>query len=117
MEFYARSYLLTYSEARNNLKRVLDTSINGADVTIIHRRDGEDAVVMGLAHYNSLIETLFLTSSPGNAAHLARSIEEYRAGKAVQRKLIKTEECSARFASRPLPGTITFTGRVRNVKH
>ncbi|PRC94029.1 type II toxin-antitoxin system Phd/YefM family antitoxin [Solimicrobium silvestre] len=84
--------ILTYSEARNNLKKVLDNSIDDADVTIIHRRDGEDAVVMGLNYYNSLIETLHLTSSPSNAAHLAESIAEYRAGKAVQRKLIATDE-------------------------
>jgi len=80
--------ILSYSEARNNLKSVLDTCIDNADVTIIHRRDGEDAVVMGLNYYNSLIETLHLLSSPANAAHLAQSIDEYRTGQAIERKLI-----------------------------
>ena len=80
--------ILTYTEARNNLKSVIDNSIDAADITVIHRRDGEDAVVMGLDYYNSLIETLHLTSSPTNAAHLAQSFEEYKAGKATQRQLI-----------------------------
>ena len=84
--------ILSYSEARNNLKSVLDTCIDNADVTIIHRRDGEDAVVMGLNYYNSLIETLHLLSSPANAAHLAQSIDEYRTGQAIERKLIKCKE-------------------------
>lgn len=83
--------ITTYSEARNNLKAILDNTIDNADVTIIHRRDGEDAVVMGLDYYNSLIETLHLTSSPSNAAHLAKSIAEYKAGKAKPRDLDITE--------------------------
>ena len=84
--------ILSYSEARNNLKSVLDTSINAADVTVIHRRDGEDAVVMGLNYYNSLVETLHLLSSPENATHLALSIGEYRTAKAIERKLVNTDE-------------------------
>lgn len=84
-------HITTYSEARNNLKAVLDKTIDDSDITVIHRRDGEDAVVMGLDYYNSLIETLHLTSSPSNAAHLAKSIAEYKAGKALRRKLDDAE--------------------------
>lgn len=76
---------------RNNLKAILDNTINDADVTIIHRRDGEDAVVMSLDYYTSLIETLHITSSPSNAAHLAKSIAEYKAGKVVRCGLIEIE--------------------------
>ena len=84
--------IITYSEARSNLKSVLDNCINDADVAVIHRRDGEDAVIMGLNYYNSLIETLYLASSPKNAAHLAKSIVEYRAGQALKRQLTTTEK-------------------------
>ena len=34
--------------------------IDDADCTIITRRDAEDAVVMSLQHYNSLMETVHL---------------------------------------------------------
>jgi antitoxin YefM len=77
----------TFSEARNNLKSVLDKVANDADCTIITRRDAGDAVVMSLDYYNSLMETVYLLRSPENAAHLARSIEQYRAGKTTVKDL------------------------------
>jgi antitoxin YefM len=82
--------VVTYSYARNSLKSVLDGVVQDADVTIISRRDAEgDAVVMSLDNYNSIMETLYLTSNPANAAHLARSIRESRAGKAQRRELLE----------------------------
>jgi antitoxin YefM len=80
--------IISYSEARNGLKSVLDGVEDDADITIITRRDGGDAVVMSMAHYQSMAETLYLLSSPANAAHLAASIAEHKAGKAKRRELI-----------------------------
>jgi antitoxin YefM len=81
--------VVTYSHARNSLKAVLDGVVQDADVTIISRRDAEgDAVVMSLDSYNSIMETLHLTSNPANAASLARSIQQYREGKAQPHDLI-----------------------------
>jgi antitoxin YefM len=81
--------VVSYTEARNGLKTVLDGVIDDADYTIITRRDAEDAVVMSLAYFQSMAETLHLLSSPANAAHLAKSIAQHKAGKAVRRELIK----------------------------
>ena len=81
--------IITYSEARNSLKSVLDTVSEDADVTVISRRDGADAVVMSLDHYQSIMETMHLLSTPANAAHLAKSIAQHKAGKAVRRVLVK----------------------------
>ena len=39
---------VSFSEARNGLKSVLDGVAGDADVAIITRRDAEDAVVMSL---------------------------------------------------------------------
>jgi antitoxin YefM len=83
--------VVSYTEARNNLKSVFDAVIDDADVAIVTRRDGHNAVVMGQDYYNSLIETLHLLSTPANAAHLAKSIAEYRAGRSVKRELDITE--------------------------
>jgi antitoxin YefM len=80
--------IVSFTEARNNLKSVLDTVVNDADTAVITRRDAEDAVVMSLEHYNSLMETVHLLRSPANAAHLDRSIAQYKAGKTSQRDLI-----------------------------
>ena len=81
--------VISYSEARNSLKSVLDSVNDNADVTIINRRDAGNAVVMSLDHYNSIIETLYFMQSPANAAHLAESISQFKAGKATAKTLIK----------------------------
>jgi antitoxin YefM len=80
--------IISFTEARNNLKAVLDGVVNDADTTIISRRDAEDAVVMSLDHYNSLMETVHLLRSPANAEHLTKSIAQYRAGKVQERELL-----------------------------
>ncbi|MDG3085178.1 type II toxin-antitoxin system prevent-host-death family antitoxin [Vibrio hannami] len=80
--------IVSFTEARNSLKAVLDGVVNDADTTIITRRDSEDAVVMSLEYYNSLMETVHLLRSPENAEHLNRSIAQYRAGQATPRDLI-----------------------------
>jgi len=80
--------IVSFTEARNNLKSVLDTVVNDADTAVITRRDADDAVVMSLEHYNSLMETVHLLRSPANAAHLDRSIAQYKAGKTSQKDLI-----------------------------
>jgi len=84
--------VVTYSYARNALKSVLDGVVQDADVTVISRRDAEgDAVVMSLDNYNSIMETLHLTSNPANAAALARAIAQDKAGQAQDRQLLPAD--------------------------
>ena len=80
--------VINFSEARNHLKSVLEQVVADADCTVISRRDAEDAVVMSLDHYNSLIETVYLLKSPANVAHLAKSIGQYRRGKTEEHGLL-----------------------------
>lgn len=74
-------HIINFSDARNNLKRVIDQVVEDADYAVITRRDDADAVVMSLDTFNSLMETVHLLKTPANAAHLARSIEQLRKGK------------------------------------
>ncbi len=83
---------VTFTDARNGLKSVLDRVADDADVAIITRRDASDAVVMSLDHYNSLMETVYLLKSPDNAAHLAESIAQYRAGEAFERDTVTEQQ-------------------------
>ena len=80
--------IVSFTEARNRLKSVLDHVVNDVDYTVITRRDAEDAVVMSMEHYNSLMETVHLLKSPANAAHLSKSIEQYNSGKFQSRDLV-----------------------------
>ena len=78
--------IVSFSEARNGLKAVLDNVINDADCTIISRRDAPAAVIMSMDSYNSLMETVHLLKSPANVDHLRESIKQYREGHLVERE-------------------------------
>ncbi len=80
--------IISFTEARNSLKAVLDQVVNDADCTVITRRDSEDAVVMSLDYYDSLMETVYLLKSPANAEHLQKSIEQFNQGKVQERELM-----------------------------
>jgi len=79
--------VVNFTEARNNLKRVLDHVVEDADYTVINRRDAADTVVMSLDSFNSLMETVHLLRSPANATHLQQSIDQYNQGKMIERPL------------------------------
>ncbi|GBL44457.1 YefM protein [Sulfuriferula multivorans] len=81
-------HIINFSDARNNLKRVIDQVVEDADYAVITRRDDADAVVMSLDTFNSLMETVHLLKTPANAAHLARSIEQLRKGKTKLKDLV-----------------------------
>ncbi|KAF3982164.1 MAG: type II toxin-antitoxin system prevent-host-death family antitoxin [Methylococcales symbiont of Hymedesmia sp. n. MRB-2018] len=81
--------IVSFTEARNRLKSVLDQVVNDADCTVITRRDSEDAVVMSFEYYSSLMETVYLLKSPENAKHLRKSIEQFNQGVVQERELIR----------------------------
>lgn len=69
--------IVSFSEANKDFKSVLDVVNNNEGVITIKRSNADDAVVMSLKRYDSLMETLYLLNSPANAAHLATSIAQY----------------------------------------
>ncbi len=80
--------VVNYTQARNNLKNILDGVSKNCDITIINRRDGEDAVVMSLKYFNAIEETLHLLKSPANLKHLEKSIGQYHSGEFQEHMLI-----------------------------
>jgi len=80
-----------FTDARSNLKSVIDQVVDDADVTLITRRDAPNAVVMSQEYYDSLMETVHLLRSPANAAHLERSIAQLRNGKLSERALDESQ--------------------------
>ncbi len=80
--------VVNFSEARNNLKSVLDQVTDDADYTVISRRDSSDAIVMSLDTYNSLMETFHLLKTPANAEHLMKSINQFNNHQIEERELI-----------------------------
>jgi len=81
--------VVSFSEARNGLKKLIDTVVEDADVTVISRRDAADAVVMSLDTFNSWMETVHLLKTPANATHLSKSIQQLRSGKTRVKSLVE----------------------------
>lgn len=71
---------ITFSEARHDLKTVLDEACRNHEPILITRRKGESVVILSLEKYLSLMESGYLLSSPANAARLTQSLEEARSG-------------------------------------
>jgi antitoxin YefM len=84
-------HVVSFSEAREGFKAVLDRVEADADVTVITRRNAQSAVVMSLHTYNSLMETVHLLRSPANAAHLQRSLEQAEQGELLEHGLIDAD--------------------------
>ena len=80
--------VISYTDARNTLKAVIDQVIDDQAPTLIHRREGGNAVLMSEQAYSSMQETLYLLSNPANARALMRSVAQAKEGKAKARKLL-----------------------------
>ena len=83
--------VINFSDARNQFKQVIDQVVADCDVTIISRRDADDAVVMSLDTYNSMIETVHLLKSPANVKHLEKSLSQYRKGQIKTKALVDAQ--------------------------
>lgn len=75
-----------YSELRTDLKNYLDNVEDNNETLIVKRANGKGAVIISLAEYNSIMETLHLLSSQKNADRLHKSIKQMKAGKHVSVK-------------------------------
>jgi antitoxin YefM len=87
--------VVSFSEAQESFKAVLDRVEADADVTLITRRHAKGAVVMSLDTYNSLMETVHLLRSPENAAYLQRSREQADRGELLSHGLIDPDLADA----------------------
>lgn len=81
--------VLNYTEFRRNLAKSLDMVNDDAETVVVSRAKGRNVVVMGLAEYNSLMETLHLVSSEANRKRLQEAIDEMNSGKYQSHKLIE----------------------------
>lgn len=81
--------VVNYSEFRSNLAENLNAVNDDGDVVVVSRSKGKNVVVMSLDEYNSIIETLYLTSTKANRKRLDSAINEMNKGKFSRRKLIE----------------------------
>jgi antitoxin YefM len=76
--------IVNYSEARNNLKSVLDKVIANSMPTVIFRQNGGSVVLVPKDEYDSWTETNYLLSNPVNAQRLRDSMARMDAGMGIE---------------------------------
>lgn len=67
-------YAISYSEARENLKSVIDQVVADHAPIAITRQRGEGAVLVSQSDWEAIQETLYLLSSPANARRLIEAV-------------------------------------------
>jgi antitoxin YefM len=80
---------VSYSDLRQHLKAHMDRVCADRAPLLVTRQGGEPVVMLSLAEYESLAETLHLLSNPENAEHLLRSIADAEAGRLVEHDIIE----------------------------
>lgn len=81
--------VVTFTELRNHLKEIMDTSGDQHELVVIKRSRQEDMVLLPLSNYESLKETAYLLSDEANAQHLRQSIRSLQQGDVLNKKLIE----------------------------
>jgi antitoxin YefM len=81
--------VLTYSDARANLKAVMDRVADDRTPVVITRRKAEAVVMVSLSDWNATEETLHLLSTPANAERLRQSIRQLDAAEGKERDLVR----------------------------
>ncbi len=65
-----------YSQARNNLRNLIDKVCNDFDEYIITTKDNKRAVLLSYDEYSSMKETMYLLSSKNNRDRLLDAVDQ-----------------------------------------
>ena len=80
---------VTYSDAREKLKTVLDRVVADRAPVMITRERGENVVLISASEWAGMEETVHLMASPANAKRLLDGIVRLDAGEAKEHALIQ----------------------------
>ncbi len=87
----ATGQVLNYTQARQNLKSLMDTVIEDRIAITITRTTSEPVIMMAKTEYDALMETLYLIRSPRNAERLREAIAEIDRGDVVSVEMVEGE--------------------------
>lgn len=69
----------TYTAARANLAKLLDSAVEDREIVLIRRRSGDDVALIAADELESLLESAHLLRSPRNAERLLTALQRARA--------------------------------------
>lgn len=70
---------ITYTAARANLAKLLDSTIEDREIVLIRRRGAKSVALIAADELESLLETAYLLRSPKNAERLLTALQRARA--------------------------------------
>lgn len=76
--------IVTYADARQNLAAIMNRVVGDAVEVVVTRQEGDAVVMVSLAEWNAIKETLHLLSSPKNGLRLLEAIRDLEAGSDTQ---------------------------------
>lgn len=68
----------TYSQAREQLKTLMDRAVDDREIIMVKRRTGGDVAIIAADELQSLMETAHLMRSPKNAQRLLTALARAR---------------------------------------
>ena len=74
---------VTYSQARQSLKSLLDHAVQDRDIVMVRRRQGGDVALIAAEELESLLETAHLLRSPRNAERLLQALHRSQADESL----------------------------------
>jgi antitoxin YefM len=81
--------VLTYSDTRARLKEVMERVVADRMPVVVTRQKAEAVVMVSLADWNAMEETLHLLSTPANAERLRASVRQLEEGGGSAHELIE----------------------------
>ena len=76
-----------YSQARNNLRDIINQVCNNFEEFIITTKEKQSAVLISQDEYNSMKETLYLLSSKNNRDRLLDAVQEIESSKFITKDI------------------------------
>ena len=76
-------HTVTFSDASKHFADTMSRVTNNAEPVRVMRRDAPDIVMVDAGEYEAMLETLYLFSTPANAAHLNESLAQLERGEVV----------------------------------
>ncbi len=67
---------ILYSQARNNLRDIINQVCDNFEEFIITTKDKQSAILISQSEYNSMKETIYLLSSKNNRDRLLDAVEQ-----------------------------------------
>ena len=76
-----------YSQARNNLREIINKVCDDFDEYIITTKDDKAAVILSYDEYSSMKETMYLLSSKNNRDRLNDAVDQIESMKYTKRDI------------------------------